>query len=152
MPNLTKLLFILSLCFCLTVLHAFRNTQAQSERIVPEKNVVASQLIRISYITGITRENVTVKPGTTVIWLNDSRASLYLEFTDKQVTIACKSPVHFIVDEETGTFISNRIPMGAVASLCFIEKGEFVYKVKRASPGAFPAAKPQEFTGKIIVE
>ncbi len=125
----------------------------QEGKIVPEKSIKASKIIRVHYLGGITPAEVTVAPGTTVIWLNDSRASVELRFMGKQVTMACKSPVHFIVDEN-GSFISDRIPQGSVASLCFVEKGEFEYAMRKSHTYATQEQRPsiKEFKGKVIVK
>lgn len=120
--------------------------------IVPEEAIKATQIIRLHYSGGISPPVVEVKPGTTVIWINDAAAPLELQFQGKQVTLACKSPVHFVVDE-TGSFISNRIPQGAVASLCFVEKGEFAYTARTVATGAAATQfrSDQEFKGLVIV-
>jgi hypothetical protein len=67
--------------------------------------------------------------------------------------MACKSPVHFVIDEN-GSFISDRIPQGSVASLCFVEKGEFPYVARKASTGATYEHRGaiKEFEGKVIVK
>jgi plastocyanin len=121
-------------------------------KIVPEEATKETQIIRLHYSGGITPAVVEVKPGTTVIWINHSTAPIELQFEGKQVTMACKSPVHFVIDE-TGSFISNRIPQGSVASLCFVEKGEFAYKARVAATGAAATQfrSDQEFKGLVIV-
>jgi plastocyanin len=121
-------------------------------KIVPEEAIKATRIIRLHYSGGITPPIAEVKPGTTVIWINNSVAPLEIQFQGKQVTLACKSPVHFVVDE-TGSFISNRIPQGAVASLCFIERGEFVYYARVVATGAAATQfrSDQEFKGMVIV-
>jgi hypothetical protein len=62
--------------------------------------------------------------------------------------------VHFVVDEN-GSFISDRIPAGSVASLCFVEKGEYNYvmsKVLLFSPTLEARPYKDNFKGKIIVK
>jgi hypothetical protein len=91
-------------------------------------------------------------PGTTVIWINEADSPVEIQFEGKQVTMACQNPVHFVIDDK-GSFISNNIPLGAVASLCFIEKGEFNYVVRRAlKPSQSYKMTPGEFKGKITVQ
>jgi plastocyanin len=124
---------------------------AQSEKIVPEMKIAGHKIISLNHISGIGPEAATVQKGTTVIWTNDSRSLVEIEFTGKQVTLACKNPVHFVVNE-AGSFISNKIPQGAVASLCFVEKGEYDYVVRREPSRTAPQEAPREFKGKIIVE
>jgi plastocyanin len=118
----------------------------------------AIQIIRMHYIGSVSPGEVTIVPGTTVVWVNNSRATLEIQFEGKQVTTACKSPVHFVLDEQ-GSFISNRIPEGSVASLCFLEKGEFNYVARKAwgawsgSGGGMPSRENiKEFKGKVIVK
>ncbi len=124
-------------------------------KIVPEKKIKAHKIIRLHYVGGIDKPELTVEPGTTVIWINDSRASVELQFIDKQVTMACKSPVHFVVDED-GTFISDKIPQGSVASLCFVEKGTFEYVMMKSSRHGVTASEYRGtqtvFQGKVIVK
>jgi hypothetical protein len=94
---------------------------------------------------------VTVKPGTTVIWLNDTSRVLELEFTGKQVTMACGSPVGFFVNEE-GSYTSQKIIPKAVVSLCFIEPGEFSYQLLLGKLKGPDPLQGKNFNGKIIVQ
>jgi len=119
------------LCSCITVL--VQSANAQEEKIIPEKKLQGHQVISLDAISGINPSTLTINSGTTVIWLNYSRAMVEIHFTDNKVTTACDKPVHFVVDEK-GCFVSDKIPLGAVASLCFIEKGIFEYVVKRSTP------------------
>ena len=66
-------------------------------------------------------------PGTTVIWINHSKYPVQVVFIEKQVVLACGSPVNFVVNKD-GTYESNKIPSGGTASLCFTEKGRYAYK------------------------
>ena len=65
--------------------------------------------------------------GTTVIWINHSKYPVQVVFLEKQVVLACGSPVNFVVGKD-GTYESNKIPSGGTASLCFTEKGRYSYK------------------------
>jgi hypothetical protein len=134
----------------------------QEGKIQPEKKIPEVRVIRFDHIVDTAIPVEKIKSGTTVVWVNDlTGIMLEIQFTGKQVTMACKSPVHFIVDENE-SFISNKIPFGAVASLCFIEKGQFDYIVKRTSNvkgpsyGLGPSESRQPYykdmSGKIIVE
>ena len=131
------------------------STKAEkSDRILPEESIKEIKVIRLSETGGIYPAEAVIKRGTTVVWVNDSRAQLELQFSGQQVTLACKSPVHFIVDDE-GSFVSDRIPEDSVASLCFIEKGEFPYVLRNVGSRTYfdrVRSKPKEFKGKIIVE
>jgi len=123
------------------------------EPIQPTLDIKAHQLIRLNYLAGISPAEVTVKAGTTVIWMNDARAMVQLQFEGKQVTMACKSPVNFIIDDQ-GSFISNLIPQGSVASLCFVEKGLYKYVFRKAPDGGDWRTRDtiKEFKGVIEVE
>ncbi len=128
---------------------------AAEDKIQADKAIKAHKIIRLHYIGGINKEELTIEPGTTVIWVNDARASVEIQFLGKQVTMACKSPVHFIIDEN-GSFISDRIPQGSVASLCFVEKGEYEYMMRKSIQGGGASGTYRgaikEFKGKIIVK
>lgn len=141
-----------AVCFCL-MLFAVCGAQAQTEgKVVPEKKIAGHQVIRINKTVGLDPKLVMIKPGTTVIWMNQSESMAEIQFRGKAVTLACKSPTHFIVDNE-GSFVSNRIPQSAVASLCFVEKGTYNYVVRRG-PRATAAVKTDlpEVQGTIVVD
>lgn len=145
-------LIVLAACFTLFSASGLR-AEDKKDKIVPEASIKETKIIRLHYMGGITPPELTVKQGTTVIWVNDSRAMIEIQFEGKQVTVACKSPVHFNVDDQ-GSFISDRIPQDSVASLCFIEKGEYTY-VARKAPGYSAneiRENVKEFKGKIIVQ
>lgn len=142
---------VLLLC-CLTVMTLCpKNVQGSEEKIVPEMKISGHKVVSLNYTFGASPSTVRAKRGTTVIWMNDSRSSAIISFTGKPVTLACKSPVHFVVDEQ-GSFTSNEIPPGAVASLCFVEKGTFDYKIIQQTPQTAPTQSPREFKGTIIIE
>lgn len=135
------------------MLFAVCSAQAQTEaKVAPEKKVEGHQVVQIHEITGLAPKLVMVKPGTTVIWINRTDRIAEIQFTGKAVTLACKNPTHFIVGDN-GSFISDRIPPGAVASLCFIEKGTYNYVLKRG-PRATAAVKtdPKDVPATIVVE
>ncbi len=124
-----------------------------TEKIQPTLDIKAHQLIRLNYLAGISPADVTVQAGTTVIWMNDARAMVQLQFEGQQVTMACKSPVNFVIDSQ-GSFISNLIPQGSVASLCFVEKGTYNYVFRKAPEGATyqPRGAIKDYKGIITVE
>lgn len=141
---------VVAMCFAFTSAWA---GQDKDSKVVADQNIKETKIIRIHFMGGINPAELTVKPGTTVVWVNDSRAQLELKFEGKQVTLACKSPVHFIVDED-GSFISDRIPQDSVASLCFVEKGEFNYVLRKVPTGGNSETRSniKEFKGKVIVQ
>jgi len=141
-----------AVCLCL-MLCAVCTAQAQTEgKVVPEKKVTGHQVVQINKVEGLDPKLAMVKLGTTVIWMNQSESIAEIQFTGKAVTLACKSPTHFIVDED-GSFVSDRIPPSAVASLCFIEKGAYNYVLKRG-PRRTAAVKTDmpDVNGTIVVE
>lgn len=157
---LSGLIIFIGLFFT-TVFIAFP-ASGQGGKILPEKKIPEVRIIRFDHIVDTTIPVERIKPGTTVVWVNDiTGVMLEIQFTGKQVNMACKSPVHFIVDENE-SFISNKIPFGAVASLCMIEKGQYDYVVKRTatvkgvSYGLGPSDSRQPYykdlAGKIVVE
>jgi plastocyanin len=155
MKATTKFWLVMAVCFCCGFMFVTDNAFSQAEKsdkIQPDKKVEGAQIIYMGALGKVNPSQATVKPGTTVIWVNQADSPVEIQFEGKQVTMACQNPVHFVVDDK-GSFISNNIPMGAVASLCFIEKGEFNYTVRRAlKPSQSYQESPKEFKGKIIVE
>ncbi len=153
MKSLKKGIPIALLFFIPFVLSHCRSAGDQQKEVAAEADKKTYQVIHLHYIGGITPAEVTVTPGTTMIWMNNSRAPLELQFEGKQVTLACKSPVHFVIDEN-GSFLSERIPHGSVASLCFVEKGEFTYVARKvfAGTGVPDREKIKEFKGTVIVK
>ncbi len=125
--------------------------QGSEEKIVPEMKISGHKVVSLNYTFGASPSTVRAQRGTTIIWMNDSRSSAIITFTGKPVTLACKSPVHFVVNEQ-GAFTSNEIPPGAVASLCFVEKGTFDYTIIQQTPQTAPTQAPREFKGTIIIE
>ena len=116
------------------------------KEIQPE---IQHKIVRLYEKGGIDPSTLTIQRGTTVIWINESKSLAEIEFTNKQVTLACKSPVRFGVDE-SGVYVSDKIFRGAVASLCFIETGEFDYLVTREPRRlAQVPAIPPDLKGKI---
>jgi plastocyanin len=149
---MTYLRKIIAVCLGLILISVF-SAQAQPEgKVVPEKKIPGHQVIQLDKISGLDPTLAMVKAGTTVIWLNRTNSIAEIQFTGKAVTLACKSPTHFIVDDE-GSFVSDRIPPNAVASLCFVEKGTYNYVLKRG-PRSSAAVKTDlpDVNGTIVVE
>jgi plastocyanin len=113
--------------------------QAGVDTTVPE---VGHRIVSISRDAGPSPTYLKAPPGTTVVWVNYSQYPVEILFTQKEVTLACKAPVHFMVGED-GTYVSDKIPMGAVASLCFVEKGNFEYYARKAVKMAYGAGDDQ---------
>jgi len=143
-----RVIIFASLLFTTFILFS-NQAMSQEGKIVPEKKLPEVKVIRFDHINIPSIDTVKIPSGTTVIWVNGLAGyTLEIKFIDKKVTLACSSPIHFIVDDD-GAFVSNKVPFGGVASLCFIEKGEFNYIAKRT-----PSRQPPvpDVKGKIIVE
>jgi len=91
---------------------------------------VEHKLISIQERAGLVPNPIIIKRGTTVIWLNYSRDPMEIKFQTQKVTTACREPINFFI-AKNGSYQSNPIKTGAVASLCFIEKGEFEYQLHK---------------------
>jgi hypothetical protein len=119
-----------------------------------EEQKLNTQIVRIGRYEGVSPLNLIITPGTVVVWLNDYKTSpIEVKFPDKQVTMACQSPVNFSISKE-GTYVSNSIPFGGVASLCFIEPGTFKYMIEKARPSVDVQSdlNPFRFEGQIVVK
>jgi hypothetical protein len=138
--------------FFLASLSVFCLLSAGSSWAAEEKQLKTS-VVTIRGYEGVAPLNLFISPGTIVVWVNDyKQAPVEVKFPLKKVTLACQSPVNFIMSKE-GTFVSNPIPYGGVASLCFIEQGTFDYFIERSRPAAGGSASDRfRFEGKIIVK
>jgi len=120
-----------------------------------EQKQLKTQVVRINGYAGVEPLNLMIEPGTVVVWLNQYKISpVEIMFPDKKVTMACQSPVNFTISKD-GTYVSNAIPFGGVASLCFIEPGTFKYIMERARPQVedkFGSGNPFRFEGQIVVK
>lgn len=97
---------------------------------------------------GIVPVDVSIKPGTTVIWLNSTRGYVTIVFASgEELTSATQSPTRFFPAPD-GTFTSNAFGPGAVASLSFLSPGQYRYFVSGV-PGDF--VRGEGVFGKIIV-
>lgn len=135
--------------FCIVVLFSGTTAYGEDNATTPE---LQHKIVRLYEKGGIEPQQLTIKPGTTVIWINESKSLAEIEFTDKKVTMACGSPVRFVVDDR-GTYVSEKIFRGTVASLCFTEAGEFEYAVKREPrKSAVVPAEPPVMKGTISVK
>ena len=105
-------------------------------------------MISIQEQAGPVPATAIVKRGTTVIWLNYSSEPNAIKFENKKVTTACREPINFFL-ADNGSYQSKPLKIGAVASLCFIEKGTFEYQIRR--PDWYGDASPQPLRGVIKV-
>jgi hypothetical protein len=95
--------------------------------------------------------NRLVQPGTVVVWLNKCAEDVRIVFPERKVTIACLNPVSFNVNAE-GIFDSKVLPPGAVASLCFIQPGLYVYTVERLTDSLSGHVDDSRLKGTIVVK
>ena len=152
-----KAIKVLLLVACIgLILIPFNTAMAKEEGAAKEQTLTGHQVIKINYANGINPETLKVNRGTTVIWINEAMAPVTITFVAKEITTACENPVNFTKDV-LGGFIAKKIKFGAVASICFIEKGTYKYKVSRPTrmvaerlEGKIESGK--EFEGTIVVE
>lgn len=140
---------VLTLCVVMLCMDGF--VFAAEEEV--EELKVVNEIVRISAKEGAFPGVLTSTPGTTVIWVNNSRSTLEVLFLDKKVTLACGSPVNFVVGE-SGAYESGKIPYGGTASLCFTEQGEYEYVVNVSRTYYMPAqgGLAKEHRGKIVIK
>ena len=87
-----------------------------------EELKISNRIVSVSTNQGLQPATLESSPGTTVIWVNNSRDPVEILFLDKKVTLACGSPVNFFIGKD-GAYESAKIPFGGTASLCFTERG-----------------------------
>lgn len=146
-------MLLLAVTWCCLSLLAIGQAYAQAEGTPADMPLQGAKVITLKRLMADANAVTTlkVKAGTTVIWLNDTSRVLEIEFTGKQVTIACGSTVGFFVNEE-GSYTSQKIVPQAVVSLCFLEPGEYPYALLlRKLKGPDPL-QGKNFRGTIIVE
>lgn len=108
-----------------------------------------NKVVRVHHEQGVMPATLTSPPGTTVIWVNQSRTPAEILFLDKKVVLACGSPVNFFVGKD-GAYESGKLPFGGTASLCFTEKGKYEY-IFRSSSTFYPV-KDREYRGIIWIQ
>ena len=123
---------------------------AEEERVKPEKEFHGARVVNIT-ADDLPLRDVTVQRGTTVVWLNNTKRILEIDFIGKQVTLACSSPVNFFVNDE-GSYSSVKIMPNALSSLCFVQEGQYEYQVVVRTPPGPSSAIRKKLAGKVIVE
>ena len=121
-----------------------------AEEKAEEEITLINKTVVLTAAEGAKPATLTSQPGTTVIWLNRARHPLEILFLDKQVVLACGSPVNFIVGKD-GAYESAKIPFGGTASLCFLDKGRYDYKV-RSSRTFYDREFLTEQRGSIVIK
>lgn len=140
-----NLIFIICLLigfFCFTGLIFAAEEKTEEIKII-------NKVVRVSHQEGAMPTALTTKPGTTVIWVNQSRTPVEILFLDKKVVLACGSPVNFFIGKD-GAYESAKIPFGGTASLCFTEKGKYEY-IFRASSTFYPK-RDRDYRGIIWIK
>jgi len=122
---LTGTLFILLLLTSVFVVALHDSVLAEDAK--PKEEV--SMIILKQEPEGISPTSLSVKLGTTIVWVNSDPGPVTIKFLDK-LGIACKVPVNFHADV-WGNYETGAIPEGGTASICFIYKGTYKYEVKR---------------------
>ena len=123
-----------------------------AEEIPPEMSV-STENIMIKNQRVLEPASLTAKLGTTVVWINTSAFPVEIIFLGKKVALACGSPMNFSIDKD-GAFHSAIIPRGGTASLCFIEKGTFTYKLESSGVLTLEYGKQErkESRGTVVIE
>lgn len=142
---------VMSVALCMGIF--FLNGLSRAAEEEPAEIKIVNEIVRISAKEGAFPAALTSQPGTTVIWVNNSRSTLEVLFLDKKVTLACGSPVNFFVGQ-SGAYESGKIPYGGTASLCFTEKGTYEYVVSVSRTYYTPAlgGLAKEHRGTITIK
>ena len=140
--NLLCIICLLIVFFCFTGLIFAAEEKTEEIKII-------NKVVRVSHQEGAMPTALTTKPGTTVIWVNQSRTPVEILFLDKKVVLACGSPVNFFIGKD-GAYESAKIPFGGTASLCFTEKGKYEY-LFRASSTFYPK-RDRDYRGIIWIK
>ena len=144
-----KCLFVILLC-CLGFCFSAGISPAAEGEEKKEQAKIVNKIVIINEYEEVTPLVVTSIPGTTIVWVNNSRSPVEILFYDKEVTMSCGSPINFFVGRG-GAYESNKIPFGATASLCFVENGTFEYMIK-SSRTFYMKRLERESKGKIVIE
>jgi plastocyanin len=119
---------------------------AQEMQLTTENVIIKNQRV-------LEPVSLTSKLGTTVVWINTSAFPVEIIFIGKKVALACGSPMNFSIGQD-GAFRSAIIPRGGTASLCFIEKGTYSYKLESSGTLTLEYGKQErkESRGTIVIE
>ena len=152
--KLSKTLFLILIAACFTFTANTAASKTIREKTDSAKKSTAYKIIHLCGYGDICvcPSEITVKSGTTVIWINQSEMSIKIHFVGEQVKAADENHIHFRVNSE-GFYVSNTIPDRSRATLSFIEKGRYNYVAKTISNSLTDLSKNhREFNGTIIVE
>ena len=94
------------------------------------------QVLRISRDKPLFPLRMSVERGTTVIWANNTEALLSIQFSGGQeVRRSCSAPTGFHITS-SGTYSASGVNPGGVASLCFVEEGNYPFQLIGISEGS----------------
>jgi len=134
--NGKKIFCIIFLLACFSSLIFFAGS-AKSQK----KEQIKYKVIRL-LSDEIIPSSATISLGTVVIWVNESREMVKIQFSNiNNSASSCDGSTRFNTD--SAKVISAEIPSAGFGSICLIQKGEFNYIVKRGS---------HKLKGKIIVK
>lgn len=94
---------------------------------------------------GVSPDRVELSSGSTVVWVNDTGASVRVRFLAQTVSTTCNAPHGFVISA-AGIAVSQLVPRGGVLSLCLLEPRNYRYEVDlidvdvARGPGAVPAS------------
>jgi len=133
------------------ILCCVHSTRAAED--IPQEMSLITENIIIKNQRVLEPVSLTAKRGTTVVWVNISAFPVEIIFLDKKVALACGSPMNFSIDKD-GAFHSAIIPRGGTASLCFIEKGTYSYRLESSGTLMMEYGKQErkESRGTIVIE
>lgn len=120
---------------------------------IPQEISLTTENIIIKNQRVLEPVSLAAKRGTTVVWINTSAFPVEIIFLGKKVALACGSPMNFSIDKD-GAFHSAIIPRGGTASLCFIEKGTYSYRLETSGMLTLEYGKQErkESRGTIVIE
>lgn len=147
-PEKSTALIVLAIgFFCYTGLVGAEQEPGEGLKLI-------NKVVRVYAEEGVMPASLTSPPGTTVIWVNQSRTPTEILFLDKKVVLACGSPVNFFVGKD-GAYESGKLPFGGTASLCFTEKGKYEYIIRSSStfyPLKDSRARHLEHRGIVLIK
>ncbi len=112
---------------------------AQEEATLEPENLPGYgnvQVLRISRDKPLFPLRMSVERGTTVVWANNTEVPLSIQFSGgHEVRRACSAPTGFHLTS-SGTYSASEVTPGGVASLCFVEEGNYPFQLIGISEGS----------------
>lgn len=85
-----------------------------------------------------------------MVWYNQGESPVRIRFLSG-LGIICAPIINFNGDTDV-IFISDEIPRGEIASLCFMDEGVFDYEVVRLNNEGQELGHVKNMQGKVMVE